>query len=121
MVSQAMIPRFNQFRIYTTMNTLAFIAPSGGELILVLLVLIMLFGAKDAPRILRKIQNVMDEIRRIANGFRYDMMYSDLHNDPEDDAIEADAWEKETQHENELSEDSVVEEDEDENPEKTDQ
>ncbi|MFC1467069.1 twin-arginine translocase TatA/TatE family subunit [Verrucomicrobiota bacterium] len=66
------------------MNTLAFISPGGGELILIMLVLIMLFGAKDAPRILRKIHNFMDEIRRIANGFRYDMMYSDLHSEDED-------------------------------------
>jgi len=61
------------------MNTLAFISPGGGELILIMLVLILLFGAQDAPRMLRKFQGFMDELRRIANGFRYDMMYSDLH------------------------------------------
>ncbi len=60
------------------METLAFISPGGGEFILTMLVLIMLFGAKEAPKILRKIQSVFDEVRRIANGFRYDVMYSDL-------------------------------------------
>ena len=70
------------------MNTLAFISPGGGELILIMLVLILLFGAKDAPRMLRKMQNFMDEIRRIANGFRYDMMYSDLHSEDSDDVTE---------------------------------
>lgn len=69
----------------------AFLSPGGGELIMIMLVLIMLFGAKDAPRILRKIQNFMDEIRSIAANFRYEMMYSDLHDDQaEENTVEAD-------------------------------
>lgn len=76
------------------MNTLAFISPGGGELILIMLVLILLFGAKDAPRMLRKFQSFMDEIRRIANGFRYDMMYSDLHTpDPTESEEKAEMFE----------------------------
>lgn len=57
----------------------AFIAPGGGELILILLVLILLFGAKDAPRILRDIQNVLNKLQRSAADFRYKLMYGDLH------------------------------------------
>jgi Sec-independent protein translocase protein TatA len=59
--------------------TTAFIAPGGGELLLVLLVLILLFGAKDAPRILRTIQRNLDKVQRSAADFRYKLMYGDLH------------------------------------------
>ncbi len=58
---------------------IAFIAPGGGELILILLVLIMLFGAKDAPRILRNIQTALNKLQRSAADFRYKLMYGDLH------------------------------------------
>jgi Sec-independent protein translocase protein TatA len=63
------------------MNNLftAFIAPGGGELLLILLVLILLFGAKDAPRILRNIQDHLNKMQRAAADFRYKLMYSDLH------------------------------------------
>jgi len=57
----------------------AFIAPGGGEMILILLVLILLFGAKDAPRILRNIQNSLNKLQRTAADFRYKLMYGDLH------------------------------------------
>jgi len=56
-----------------------FMAPSGGELIVIMLVLIMLFGAKDAPKILRNIQSVLDKMQRAAADFRYKIMYGDLH------------------------------------------
>lgn len=58
---------------------IAFISPGGGELLLVLLVLILLFGAKDAPRILRTIQEFIDKTQRTAASFRYKIMYGDLH------------------------------------------
>ena len=54
-------------------------APSGGELIVIMLVLIMLFGAKDAPKMLRNIQSVLDKMQRAAADFRYKIMYGDLH------------------------------------------
>ncbi len=57
----------------------AFIAPGGGELLLILLVLILLFGAKDAPRILRNIQDHLNKLQRAAADFRYKLMYGDLH------------------------------------------
>ena len=46
-----------------------------------MLVLILLFGAKDAPRIFRKIHNALDKLQRAAASFRYKIMYGDLHDD----------------------------------------
>jgi Sec-independent protein translocase protein TatA len=57
----------------------AFISPGGSEFLLIMLVLILLFGAKDAPRIFRTIQTTLDKIQRAAASFRYKIMYSDLH------------------------------------------
>ena len=57
----------------------AFIAPGGSELIVVMLALLLLFGPKDAPRILRGIQNVLNKMQRAAADFRYKLMYEDLH------------------------------------------
>ena len=71
----------------------AFISPGGGELILIMLVLILLFGAKDAPRILRTIQAALDKLQRAAANFRYKIMYEDLHSKPTDEKsydVEAD-------------------------------
>ncbi len=59
--------------------SLAFISPGGSEFLLIMLVLILLFGAKDAPRIFRTIQTTLDKIQRAAASFRYKIMYSDLH------------------------------------------
>lgn len=59
--------------------TTAFISPGGGELLMVMLVLILLFGAKDAPRILRTIQTTLDKLQRAAAEFRYKVMYGDLN------------------------------------------
>ncbi len=56
----------------------AFISPGSGEFILIMLVLILLFGAKDAPRILRRVQEVLDKTQRAAASFRYKIMYGDI-------------------------------------------
>lgn len=61
---------------------LAFIAPGGPEFLLVMLVLLMMFGAKDAPRILRKINDIINQIRNTADGFKREVMYGDLHVEP---------------------------------------
>ena len=79
---------------------LAFISPGGGELIMIMLVLILLFGAKDAPRIFRSIQTFLDKMQRSAADFRYKIMYGDLHantadEDPYD--VEADYPDEEVQ------------------------
>ena len=64
----------------------AFISPGGGELIVIMLVLILLFGAKDAPRILRSMQMFLDKVQRSAADFRYKIMYGDLHQEEPNDA-----------------------------------
>ena len=79
---------------------LAFISPGGGELIMIMLVLILLFGAKDAPRIFRSIQTFLDKMQRSAADFRYKIMYGDLHANTTDEEpydVEADYPEEEVQ------------------------
>jgi Sec-independent protein translocase protein TatA len=58
---------------------IAFFAPGGGELIIIMLALLLLFGPKDAPRILRSIQTALNKMQRAAADFRYKLMYEDLH------------------------------------------
>lgn len=65
---------------------IAFISPGSGELIIIMLALILLFGAKDAPRILRTIQTFLDKMQRSAADFRYKMMYGDLHQNTTDES-----------------------------------
>lgn len=55
----------------------AFLSPGGGEFLLIMLALILLFGAKDAPRILRKLHEMLDKLQRTAASFRYQIMYGD--------------------------------------------
>lgn len=64
---------------------LAFISPGGGELVLIMLVLILLFGAQDAPHIFRTIHTLLDKLQRAAADFRYKIMYGDLHPNPPDE------------------------------------
>ena len=59
----------------------AFISPGGSEFLLIMLVLILLFGAKDAPKIFRSMHQLLDKMQRAAASFRYKMMYGDLHQD----------------------------------------
>ena len=58
---------------------LAFIGPGGPEFLVVMLVLLMMFGAKDAPRILRKLNEIINQIRNTADGFKREVMYGDLN------------------------------------------
>lgn len=60
---------------------LAFIGPGGPEFLVVMLVLLMMFGAKDAPRILRKLNEIISQIRNTADGFKREVMYGDLNTD----------------------------------------
>jgi Sec-independent protein translocase protein TatA len=59
----------------------AFIGPGGPEFLLIMLILLMMFGAKDAPRILRKLNEIINQIRNTADGFKREVMYSDLSDD----------------------------------------
>lgn len=58
--------------------SLAFIGPGGPEMLLVMLVLLVLFGAKDAPRIFRKLNDFLNHLRRTADSFKREVMYSDF-------------------------------------------
>ncbi len=59
-------------------GNIAFIAPGGPELLFILMVLLLLFGAKDAPKIMRNISEVLTRFRHTANSFKHDIMYSDV-------------------------------------------
>lgn len=63
------------------LSFLAFIGPGGPELLVVMLVLLLMFGAKDAPRILRKLNEFFSRIRNTADGFKREVMYGDLTRD----------------------------------------
>jgi sec-independent protein translocase protein TatA len=64
---------------------LAFIGPGGPEILVVMLVLLLMFGAKDAPRIFRRLNDILNQFRSTAESFKREVMYSDLGNDPEPD------------------------------------
>ena len=61
---------------------LAYMGPGGPEFMLVMLVLLLMFGAKEAPRILRKLNDIINQIRNTADGFKREVMYGDLHAEP---------------------------------------
>ncbi len=67
--------------MFDVLPQLSFVGPGGPEFIVVILVLIMMFGAKDAPRILRKLNEIIGQIRNTANDFKREVMYGDLDND----------------------------------------
>jgi sec-independent protein translocase protein TatA len=60
---------------------LAFIGPGGPEFLVIMLVLLLMFGAKDAPKIFRKINELMNSVRSTADNFKREIMYSDLNNE----------------------------------------
>ncbi|HEY5654106.1 MAG TPA: hypothetical protein VIR63_07055 [Pontiella sp.] len=60
---------------------LAYLGPGGPELLLVMLVLLLLFGAKDAPKVFRKITEFLNQLRSTADHFKREIMYSDLMHD----------------------------------------
>lgn len=64
--------------------SIAFLAPSGGEVLVILLALLLLFGPKDAPRILRNLQNVLNQLKRTAADFQRALMSSEWPADPPD-------------------------------------
>ena len=84
--------------MFNSFSYLAFIAPGGPELIVIMLVLLMMFGAKDAPRILRKLNDMLNQIRNTADGFKREVMYGDLKNEspsleePSDTTDESDPY-----------------------------
>ena len=67
---------------------IAFVAPGGPEFLFILLVLLLLFGAKDAPRILRKLSDMLMQFRHTANTFKHDVMYSDMRAEADSRQVE---------------------------------
>ena len=63
---------------------IAFLAPGGGELIVVMLALLLLFGPKDAPRVLRNLQNVLNKLKRTAADFQRALLSNELPVEPAD-------------------------------------
>jgi sec-independent protein translocase protein TatA len=63
---------------------IAFIGPGGPELLVVMLVLLLMFGAKDAPKIFRKINEMLNSVRNTADGFKREIMYGDHNNESSD-------------------------------------
>ena len=53
---------------------MAFLAPGGGEMLVVLMALLLLFGPKDAPRILRRSLEILRQIQQSANRFKNDLL-----------------------------------------------
>ena len=66
-------------------SQLAFIGPGGPEILVVMLVLLLMFGAKDAPRIFRKLNDILNQFRSTAENFKREVMYSDLDHEPKPD------------------------------------
>jgi Sec-independent protein translocase protein TatA len=58
---------------------LAYLGPGGPEFLLIMLVLLVMFGAKDAPRILRKLNEIINQVRNTADSFKREVMYGDLN------------------------------------------
>ena len=68
----------------------AFIGPGGPEILVVMLVLLLMFGSKDAPRIFRKLNEIINQIRNTADGFKREVMYGDLTADAPATDVEVD-------------------------------
>ena len=72
-----------EFRQDSSMSRviMAFLAPGGGELLVVMLALLLLFGPKDAPRVLRRGLDVLRKIQQLANRFKNDLLSASLDPD----------------------------------------
>lgn len=71
--------------MFSGLPHLAFIGPGGPEILVVMLVLLLMFGAKDAPRIFRKLNDILNQFRSTAENFKREVMYSDLDHEPMSD------------------------------------
>ena len=60
-----------------TLFPLAFLAPGGGEMLMILLALLLLFGPKDAPRVLRNLINAFRKFQRTAADLKQEILASD--------------------------------------------
>ena len=60
---------------------IAFLAPGGGEMLVVMLALLLLFGPKDAPRILRRSLEILRHVQQSATRFKNDLLSASLDPD----------------------------------------
>jgi Sec-independent protein translocase protein TatA len=70
-------PNLGRYSALMPHPAIAFLAPGGGEMIVVMLALLLLFGPKDAPRILRKIQDALRKLQHAASDFKNQILASD--------------------------------------------
>jgi len=59
-------------------------SPGAGEILLVLLVVLLFFGAKQLPSIARSLGRTLEEFRRAARGLSNDIMSNNDENDSPD-------------------------------------
>ena len=71
--------------MFDSLFHLAYLGPGGPEFLVIMLVLLVMFGAKDAPRILRKLNEIINQIRNTADGFKREVMYGDLNKESSSD------------------------------------
>ena len=67
--------------MFDALTHIAFIGPGGPEFLVIMLVLLLMFGAKDAPRIFRKMNELLNQVRNTADSFKREVMYGDLTKD----------------------------------------
>jgi len=78
----------------STLN-LAFLSPGGTELLLILFALLLLFGPKDAPRMLRKLQQSLKKLKQMAADFQRTLMNSDLPDAPKENPTDTQVYDEE--------------------------
>ena len=74
---------------------IAFLAPGGGEMLVVMLALLLLFGPKDAPRILRRSLEVLRKVQQSANRFKNDLLSASLDPDVQARARDTSVYDQE--------------------------
>ncbi|MFH0908894.1 MAG: twin-arginine translocase TatA/TatE family subunit [bacterium] len=55
---------------------------SGGEVFLILVVCLLLFGARNLPKIARQLGRSMEEFKRAARDVSHEIMHADLDEEP---------------------------------------
>ena len=74
---------------------MAFLAPGSGEMLVVMLALLLLFGPKDAPRILRRSLEVLRKVQQSANRFKNDLLSASLDPDVQARARDTSVYDQE--------------------------
>ena len=59
-------------------SVIAFLAPGGGEMLVIMLALLLLFGPQDAPRILRRGLEALRKVQHAAARFKHELLSAGL-------------------------------------------